>query len=201
MAGRRRVQRSVRVTVGAALVAVAAGVVLAAVTTSTAVGAAALLAVVAGAAAARVMYAEVVQTRRDTSRSRADQALAFSTALSGLRAQHAEQVAGLTLSVSERDRSIGDLRARIRAAEKQAETQQLRAEQQARRAVEAQTRLASVLDAVLAGPGHEVDLDQPHHSWSDDTVLERRELPTVVDMLAWEERASGGRADRARRRA
>jgi hypothetical protein len=199
MAGRRRVQRSVRVSVSALLVAVAAMAVAVAVASSTAVAASAVLAVVAGAVAARILYSEVLQTRRNASRSRADQALAFSMALARLRAEHAGEVAGWHLSVLERDRSISALVSRLRAAGERAETASSRAEREMRRADDAQRRLTEVLDAVLARPdgGRPVGDEE-----EDDSLLaERRELPTVVDLLAWEERASGSRADRARRHA
>jgi hypothetical protein len=200
MAGRRRVQRSVRVTVSALLVAGAVVVVAVAVAFSTAVAVSAVFAAAAGAAAARILYSEVLQTRRNASRSRADQALAFSTVLARLRAEHSREVAGWHLSVQERDRSISGLVTRLRAAHERAGTASSRAEREMRRADDAQRRLSEVLDAVLARPdgssGPAGDEDE-----RDSLLAETRELPTVVDMLAWEERASGSRADRARRHA
>jgi hypothetical protein len=200
MAGRRRVQRSVRVTVSALLVAVAAIAVAGAVTFSAAIAASAVFAAAAGAAAARILYTEVLQTRRNASRSRADQALAFSTVLARLRAEHAGEVAGWHLSVLERDRSISALVARLRAADERVGTASSRAEREMRRADDAQRRLTEVLDAVLARPdgGSSPVGDEDER---DSLLAERRELPTVVDMLAWEERTSGSRADRARRHA
>ena len=199
MAGRRRVQRSVRVTVSALLVAVAAIAVAVAVAFSTAVAASAGFAVVAGAIAARILYSEVLQTRRNASRSRADQALAFSTVLARLRAEHAGEVAGWHRSVLERDRSISALVTRLRAADERAGTASSRAERETRRADDAQRRLTEVLDAVLARPDGGTPVGDEDEG--DSLLAERRELPTVVDMLAWEERASGSRADRARRHA
>jgi hypothetical protein len=200
MAGRRRVQRSVRVTVSALLVAIAAIAVTVAVTFSAAVAPSAVFAAAAGAAAARILYTEVLQTRRNASRSRADQALAFSTVLARLRAEHAGEVAAWRRTVLERDRSIGGLVARLRAADERADTATSRADHEMRRADGAQRRLTEVLDAVLArpdgssSPAGEEDED-------DSFLAETRELPTVVDMLAWDERTSGSRADRARRHA
>jgi hypothetical protein len=200
MAGRRRVQRSVRVTVSALLLAVAAIVVAVAVTFSTAVAMSAVFAAFAGAAAARILYSEVLQTRRNASRSRADQALAFTTVLARLRAEHAGEVAGWHLSVLQRDRSISALVARLRAADERAGAASSRAEHELRRADDAQRRLTEVLDAVLARPGG-TSSPAGYEDEGDSLVAETRELPTVVDMLAWEERTSGFRADRARRHA
>jgi hypothetical protein len=200
MAGRRRVQRSVRVTVSALLVAVAAIAVTVAVTFSAAVAPSALFAAAAGAAAARILYTEVLQTRRNASRSRADQALAFSTVLARLRAEHAGEVAAWRRTVLERDRSIGGLVARLRAADERADTATSRADREMRRADGAQRRLTEVLDAVLARPdGSSSPVGDEDED--DSFLAETRALPTVVDMLAWDERTSGSRADRARRHA
>jgi hypothetical protein len=202
MAGRRRAQRSVRVGVAATLIAAAAcGVVLADVL-STAVGTAAVLAVVAGAAGARLLYAEVLQTRRYTMRCRADQALAFGTALSGQRAQHFGRMAEMTVRVIERDRSIAGLHTQLRDAREQAQSALCRADQESRRADEAQARLAEVCDAVLVRPVGEPGWDEPgpDDGW-DDAITSARELPTVVDMLTWEERANASRPNRSRRHA
>ncbi len=200
MAGRRRVQRSVRVSVSALLVAVAAIAVAVAVTFSAAVAPSAGFAAAAGAAAARILYTEVLQTRRNASRSRADQALAFSTVLARLRAQHAGEVAAWHRTVLERDRSIGALVARLRAADERADTATSRADREMRRADGAQRRLTEVLDAVLARP--DGSSSRAGEEDEDDSFLpETRALPTVVDMLAWDERTSGSRADRARRHA
>jgi hypothetical protein len=200
MAGRRRVQRSVRVTVAAVLVSAAAAAVAAAIAFSTAVAGAAVLAVVGGGAAARILYCEVVQTRRDASRSRADQALAFATTLSGVRAERAAEVAGWRLTVLERDRRIGDLAARVRRADERADDASARAEREAQRADDAQRRLTDVLDAVLAGPSRDVGPAQADDG-RDASRWHEREPSTVVDLLAWEERTSSSRNDRARRRA
>jgi hypothetical protein len=200
MAGRRRVQRSVRVTVAALLVAVATIAVAAAVAFSTAVAPAAVFAAAAGAAAARILYTEVVQTRRNAARSRADQALAFSTVLARVRAEHAGEVAAWRSSVLQRERSIGALVARLRAADERAETASSRADREMRRADDAQRRLTEVLDAVLARPD---GFNSPvvEDDEGDSILAETRAMPTVVDMLAWEERTSGSRSDRARRHA
>jgi hypothetical protein len=213
MAGRRRTQRSVRVTVAASLLAVASCGVVASLALSAAVGAAAIFVAVAGVAAARIVYTDVLQTRRDTSRSRADQALAFAQSLSGLRAEHSQAVAELTVRLRARERSISDLQARARAAEDLSRAAQSRADLAAARADESRARLFQVLDAVLASPAVPVDPEEPGHPLRPVEAVKpaepeaageesyRRELPTVVDLLAWEERANASREDRNRRHA
>jgi hypothetical protein len=196
MAGRRRTQRSVRVSVAGTLVCLGAGAVLAALALSAAAGAAAMLAALTGLVGVRIMHTEVVQNRRYTSRSRADQALAFRHALAGLRSEHARAVSEMTVVLMERDRSIRDLSSRLRVAEDRATTADSRADRESRRADAAQTRLSEVLDAVLA---QHVSMTEPDESidLSDD----RRTLPTVVDLLAWEERSTASRTELPRRHA
>lgn len=196
MAGRRRVQRSVRLTVATGLVCLAAGAVLAAVALTTAVAAAATLAAVTGVAAVRILHTEVVQNRRDTARSRADQALAFGHALTGLRAQHSQAVGEMAVGLVQRDRTIRDLNGRLRAAEERTASADTRADREARRADEAQTRLSEVLDAVLA---QHVSVSDPDEG--TDLNDDRRPLPTVVDMLEWEERSTASRPELPRRHA
>jgi hypothetical protein len=198
MSGRRRVQRSVRLTVATLLVCIAGGVVLAAVVLSAAVGAAAVLAAVTGLAAVRIMATEVVQTRRDTSRSRADQALAFRHALAGLRAEHSQAIDEMAGCLVQRDRSIRDLNVRLRATQNRAESAQERADRETQRADDAQTRLSEVLDAVLAQHVARAEPAQPRDGWEVD---DSRGLPTVVDLLAWEERSIASRTELPRRHA
>lgn len=190
MAGRRRIQRSVRLTVAATLVCLGAGAVLAALVLSSAVGAAAVLAALTGLAAVRIMHTEVVQNRRETSRSRADQAMAFGHALAGLRSEHARALADLAVVLVDRGRTIRDLHSRLRLAEDRTLSADTRAEREARRADEAQTRLSEVLDAVLAQHAPTAEPDE-----STDLIDDRRPLPTVVDLLAWEERSTASRTE------
>jgi hypothetical protein len=198
MSGRRRVQRSVRLTVAASLVCIAAGVVVAAVVLSAAVAAAAVLAAVAGLAAVRIMATEVVQSRRVTSRSRADQALAFGHAMAGLRAQHSEAIDEMAVCLVQRDRSIRDLNGKLRAAQARVESAQELADTESQRADDAQARLSEVLDAVLAQHVTKAEPVEPGDAWDVD---DSHGLPTVVDMLAWEERSSASRTELPRRHA
>lgn len=196
MAGRRRIQRSVRLTVAATFVGLGVLAVLGALALSAAVAAAAVLAALTGVVAVRIMHTEVVQNRRDTSRSRADQALAFGHALAGLRSEHAEVVSEMAVVLVQRDCSIRDLTSRLRVAEDRTASADARADREARRADAAQTRLSEVLDAVLA---QHVSMAEPDES--TDLSDERRPLPTVVDLLAWEERSTASRTELPRRHA
>jgi hypothetical protein len=196
MAGRRRIQRSVRLTVAGSVVCLGAAAVLAALALSAAVGAAAVLAALTGVVAVRIMHTEVVQNRRDTSRSRADQALAFGHALAGLRSEHVQAVGEMAVVLVQRDRSIRDLSSRLRVAEDRTTSADARADREARRADAAQTRLSEVLDAVLAQHVSMTESDE-----STDLGDDRRTLPTVVDLLAWEERSTASRTESPRRHA
>ena len=77
MAGSRRIQRSVRVTVAGAFMVSAALSVVAAVLSTTSSLQPALFSVLAGGLAVRIVSSEVVQTRRDAAGQRAELARAF----------------------------------------------------------------------------------------------------------------------------
>jgi signal transduction histidine kinase len=191
MSGRRRVQRSVRITVAVGLVVCSAVLVAVAAIASDPTS---LLLVAAGSvglgiAAVRVMYAEVVQTRREAARGRAEQARAFGAVLSSTYADHARFTALIVSRLSARTRRISELNGTIRLADKRADQaearadrESARADREAARADDAHTRLSTLLDDVLSYQVAPVDPLQGEPSSED--------LPTVVDLLRWEERTS-----------
>jgi hypothetical protein len=201
MSGRRRVQRSARTTVAVALLIAAAVLVAVAVAVGSSVGTviAAVGSVLLGAIAVRVMYAEVVQTRLESARGRAAQARAFGAALAETAARHSADRARLTSRLVSSDAAIielsGSIRvadARVGAAESLAAAQTALAHRERERADDAQGRLTALLDEVLAYqvPLEPVEADESPEatqSYSDD-------LPTVVDLIAWEERTSAATA-------
>lgn len=172
------------------------------VVVSTAVSTAAVISMLAGAAAARMTYAEVVQSRRESSRARAAQARAFGAALGETYAEHAAFTATLAAQLDARSREMTERDDMVRIANRRADKAHARAdgaqaradEAQARvdresdradresvRADEAQGRLSGLLDEVLrpqVTPLRTAQITKP-----DD-------LPAVVDLLAWEERVN-----------
>lgn len=183
MAGSRRIQRSVRVTVSAALMAAAFVVVGLAMVTSALLGPAAVLAVVAGAAATRIMYAEVVQTRGDAARQRVEHARSFQVAMDRNHADHQAYSAMVARRIGERDRAIGVLGGTVRLLERRVDEAESRVRREARRANDAQERLAAVLDEVLGTADADADADSELLA---QVLAVRSSPPTVDDLLGWD---------------
>jgi hypothetical protein len=179
----RRRQRSVRVTVASALIALATVAVALALPTQspTWLSAASVLALVCGALASRIVYSELVQSRRDAAADRAAQAQAYKTMFTERAAEHAEFTTMMTDRVAGMDREINTLEATIVLAEKRAIEAETRVQRESRRANEAQEKLSELQQALeirLAA----ADADSIA-AWDGD-------LDTVVDLLAWEDKVS-----------
>lgn len=182
MPGRRRVQRSVRLTVATGLLAAACLVVVPSVITGTGTAVAAVLGLVAGILACRIVYSEVVQTRAQAARDRAEQARAFEATITRNLEEHADFTALVSRRVEERDRTITELHGTIRLAERRADDAELRVLRESRRANDAQRRLSVLLDEVAA---HQAALE------AEAAATEQlSDLPTIVDLLAWEEKVT-----------
>lgn len=206
MSGSRRIQRSVRVGVAAALVALTVAVVVAALLTSRGVGIAAAMSAVLGAVALRMAYAEVVETRRRSARDRAEQARAFGASLAVTHADHraftahvTERLAADSTLIGVRDRTIAELTGTLRLADRRADeaigrarAAEQRVEVEAARGDLAEARLSELLDEVLAPPSLSAMAE------ADDDA---DSMPTVVDLLAWEDRIPESRVEGSRREA
>ena len=182
MSGRRRVQRSVRLVVASGLLAAAASIVVPTVITGTGVAVAAIAALLAGVVACRIVYTEVVQTRASAARDRAEQARAFEATISRNLAEHAEFTALVSNRLLDRDRTILELTGTVRLAERRADDAEARVLREARRANETQQRLSILLDEVAA---HQAALEAEAAA-----TAELADLPTIVDLLAWERSAA-----------
>ncbi|MFL6134140.1 MAG: hypothetical protein ACJ72A_15140 [Nocardioidaceae bacterium] len=117
-AGRRR-QRSVRVTVAVFVLGVATAAVLLALPTQSPVwlSVAALLAVACGWASARILYSELLQSRRDAAADRAAQAQAYRRMFTERASEHAEFTTSMTDRLVRRDRENEELTGRVRELE------------------------------------------------------------------------------------
>ena len=189
---RRRVQRSVRVLVASGLLALAAIVVVAAVLTQVWVSVAAVVALLAGATSSRIVYTEVVQTRRENAVERAAMARDFGAAMTRAHEEHVTFTSTMNSRVAEKDRTIRALNGTIRLAERRADEAEDRVKREAKRANEAQERLSVLLDEVLI---------QQSEALAGVGVPEAADLPTIVDLLAWEDRASEAMLEDLRREA
>lgn len=111
----RRRQRSTRLSVATALLVLSALLVLGAVASGSAllVTVAALAAVVLGAAATRITHAELLASRRDANRDRAEQAQAYRRLAEARADEHATRVAELTSRLGEREVALGELQTEL----------------------------------------------------------------------------------------
>jgi hypothetical protein len=179
MSGRRRIPRSTRVLVALALVLSGASLAIAAAVTSHGVVIAAIAAAACALGAVRVMYLEIAETRLAHARERSRQSRAFQRSLASNQAEHAIFVSSMERRMGFKDRALAELSGTLRLAEARADEAETRARRETRRANEAQARLADLLDEVLAQQTDELAaIDDAHDP----------DLPTIVDLLAWEER-------------
>jgi hypothetical protein len=179
----RRRQRSVRVCVAAALLAsatvltvgaVAAGRVLALVVASA-------LATVCGWAAFRILHTELVEERRRHARGRAVQADAFRLLFAHRSAEHTAFVTAMGERLTAATREVRELEGTLRLSECRALEAEDRVRREARAGERARARVAELELALAIRSAEEAD---QLASWSAGA-----DLDTVVDLLAWEERA------------
>jgi len=175
----------VRVVVAVGLLTVAGVAALTSVLADNGVAVAAVGAVVAGGIASRIIYTEVIHTRSQAARERAEQARAFGAVLIDVHREHrlfSDEMSARLLDRDQmirlRDTTVSQLRGTLRLAERRIGELDERARRESRRANDAQERLSALLDEVLTQPPLQaVDAGSS-------------ELPTVVDLLAWEERVT-----------
>lgn len=162
----RRRQRSVRVTVSIALLSVATGVVLASLPAQSPLwlSLASVTAVVLSWGALRIMWTEVLQSRRENAADRAAAAAAYRNLFSVRAAEHAEFTTAITERLAEAHISRRELEGLLA----QHETRAQRAET---KLVEAEG-LVQLLEEALAAQGAGQGAAQG---------------AVVVDLVTWEE--------------
>jgi hypothetical protein len=126
----RRRQRSVRLTVSVGMLAAATAGVLAALPTQSPVllSVSAVTAIVLAWAAVRIMWTEVLQSRREHAADRAATASAYRSLFSERAAEHAEFTTAMTERLAESNLSVRELQGELVQAQRQAAEAQLRAE-------------------------------------------------------------------------
>ena len=193
----RRRQRSVRVTVAVALLAAAGLVVVLALPTQSPLwlSFSSVFALVCGATASRIVYTELLQSRREAARDRAEQAQAYRTMFHERAAEHAEFTSAMTDRLAASDRSIEELEGTIVLAEARAIEAETRVQREARRANEAQELVVELQEQLEIRKAEQADELATWEGW-DGTM----DAETVVDLLAWEEKVQAGAADSAEAR-
>lgn len=190
----RRRQRSVRITVAVALVGLATLVVVLALPTQSPVwlSFSSVFALVCGALAARIVYSELLQSRREAAADRAAQAKAYQQMFTERAAEHAEFTSAMTERLAARDRSIKELESTIVLAEARAVEAEARMNRESRRANEAQELVAQLQEQLEIRKAEQADELATWEGWDGQTV---------VDLLAWEEKAQAAAdADAAARK-
>ena len=126
----RRRQRSVRVTVAVSLLAVASVAVLAALPTQSPalLSVAAVSAVVLGWAAVRIVWTEVLQSRRENATDRAATATAYKSLFSERAAEHAEFTTAMTERLAESNLTLHEYQGAMVQAQRETAEALVRAE-------------------------------------------------------------------------
>ena len=126
----RRRQRSVRVTVAVSLLAVASVAVLAALPTQSPalLSVAAVSAVVLGWAAVRIVWTEVLQSRRENAADRAATASAYRSLFSERAAEHAEFTTAMTERLAESNLTLHEYQGAMVQAQRETAEALVRAE-------------------------------------------------------------------------
>ncbi len=132
----RRRQRSTRLTVAVALIALAALATAGAVLSGSLllVTVAAALSVVLGASATRITHSELVQTRRDAAHDRATQAQAYRDLTVARTAEHAEFTSAMQRRLDHQTHALSELEVALSAAQRRAAAATLKMNAEARRA-------------------------------------------------------------------
>ena len=187
----RRRQRSVRVTVAVALLSLATLAVILALPTGSVVwmGVASVLSLVCGWASARIIYNELAQSRRENFADRAATADAYRTMFSARADEHAEFTTGMTDRLKVRDREIRELSGTLVLAEKRVAEAESRVNREARRANEAQAKVSELEEALEIKSAEDADQLAIWDAAQIAIPGFDEDLETVVDLLAWEEKA------------
>ncbi|MGH3412176.1 MAG: hypothetical protein ACRDPH_03745 [Marmoricola sp.] len=155
----RRRQRSVRVTVAVTLLGVATAVVLAALPTQDALvlSGAAVLGLVLGWAALRMMWTEVLQSRREHAADRAAAASAYRNLFSQRAAEHAEFTTAMTERLAESQMSMRELEAELAVERRRAGTAETRLQTQSTRLTHTQKRVRALETELARRQADEAD--------------------------------------------
>ncbi|HET8561593.1 MAG TPA: hypothetical protein VFL69_13810 [Marmoricola sp.] len=184
----RRRQRSVRVTVAVALLCVATVAVLAALPTQSPVllSISSVVALVLGWAAARMMWTEVLQSRREHAADRAAAASAYKSLFAQRAAEHAEFTSAMTERLADANLERHELEGTLLATERRAMAAETRLARDSRRLVESQERVHELEQELAVRRAEEADALA---SWEGEGG------ETVAELVDWDAGAAGLAAD------
>jgi hypothetical protein len=191
----RRRQRSVRVSVAVVLLTVATAGVLAALPTQSPVvlSASSVLALALGWASLRIMWTEVLQSRRENAADRAAAASAYKSLFSLRAAEHAEFTTAMTERLAESNLSVRELQGELVQAQRQAAETQRELARTQRQADDARGR-AEELELALEHLQAERAAEEADAlaSWEAEGGPVRG---SVDELVSWEEKAAEIRAE------
>ena len=146
----RRRQRSVRLTVAIVLLSVATVGVLLALPTQSPVllSSSAVLALALAWGALRIMWTEVLQSRRENAADRAAAATAYKSLFSLRAAEHAEFTTAMTERLAESNLSVHELQGELVQAQRQVADATVRAESAERSLDEARDRVGQLEQSI-----------------------------------------------------
>lgn len=175
----RRRQRSVRVTVAVTFLGVATVGVLAALPTQSPLllSLSSVLAVALGWAAARMMWTEVLQSRREQAADRAAAASAYKSLFAQRAAEHAEFTQAMTERLAEAHLERRELEGTVLATERRAMEAETRLARDSRRLVETQERIQELEQQLAVRRAEEADALA---SWEGEGG------ETIADLVAWD---------------
>ncbi|MFL6159933.1 MAG: hypothetical protein ACJ72D_27915 [Marmoricola sp.] len=180
----RRRQRSVRVTVAVSLLAVATVAVLAALPTQSPalLSVSSVLALVLGWAALRMVWTEVLQSRRENATDRAATATAYRSLFSERAAEHAEFTTAMTERLAESNVSVHELEGELVAAQRRAAEVALRADA-------AESAYAATLVRV-AELERSIDMLRNEQEAAPEPTLDVDERGSLDDLMAFDEKVA-----------
>jgi hypothetical protein len=186
----RRRQRSVRLTVAIVLLSVATVGVLSALPTQSPVllSASSVLALALGWAALRIMWTEVLQSRRENAADRAAAATAYKSLFSLRAAEHAEFTTAMTERLAESNISVRELQGELVQAQRQFADAVVRAEVAERSLAEARGRVGHLEQSIeLLRAEREAEEADAVAAWEAEGGPARG---SVDELVTWEAKAA-----------
>jgi hypothetical protein len=187
--GRRR-QRSVRVSVAVVLLSAATAAVVAALPTQSPLwlSLAAVLALACGWAAARIVYSELVQSRREAAADRVVQAESYRELFAASASDHAEFTSAMADRLTASERQVAALEATLLSVRKRASAAEARVRRETRRLVDAQAEVQRLGDRVSELEIREAERADELASW--DGSDSPAKVDGVAALVEWEQRST-----------
>jgi DNA repair exonuclease SbcCD ATPase subunit len=187
------------VTVAVVLLSVATVAVLLALPTQSPVllSASAVAGLALGWAALRIMWTEVLQSRRENAADRAAAAAAYRSLFSLRAAEHAEFTTAMTERLAESNLSVRELQGALVQSQRQAADAVVRAEAAQRSLEEAESRVAELEESLeVARAERAAEEADALASWeADGGPVVGPARGSVDELVSWEQKAAEIRAE------